>query len=542
MTNTRVQRRGGGARDVGLAGRGGAGAEAKAGAAVPSGRRAQHDRQGWTLSCGSSEVSIDEAKAEAEEARAKQAEAANAAGEAAKAAAEAAAEAARAAAEAAREKEIVRVFADLKCKALQDPFPLDLPSGEPNQGDWELIRAWMDTDQSIARDSEEQRLLSARLAERALADFYTIRGSEVQDVSVLQVSSPSSGEWKDFDLKVDGRPVDVKNARRAENGFDRYVSHCVARFKETRHLGAVTIAGVLSEWLPLERMSSGGTRALFLGETTQNALQTLQVAFRDGPVTLVFREPGRRRGKVLLPPWIFEYPPTLYKCRDEAFVGLRAVPRPDWGLCEQAGLQPVATLIAVNRTDDIDSQWKLSQSQTAFLGRLGRRRQPLGLSRSLVFLTVLEHFLCELTRATTSDYSPDEYTDLLFPSGDTTRPLFLSDPLKTIASLIGCLRTLWDERTSGLRGFRVFQLQDLNVLRAKRGAADTKWLTLLAYCGGWIEKPASRSRRPCGTSPLVFGLHQSCSCGRLICPNCGSCSGRCSRSDAGPSVAEVASN
>ncbi|HSN77201.1 MAG TPA: hypothetical protein VL334_19190 [Anaerolineae bacterium] len=75
------------------------------------------------------------------------------------------------------------------------------------------------------------RLLSARAAEIAAADFYRLNGMDVVDVSITQVREPESNEWRKFDLLVDGVPVDVKNARNSRPHTKTYVEHCVPHFK-----------------------------------------------------------------------------------------------------------------------------------------------------------------------------------------------------------------------------------------------------------------------------------------------------------------------
>ena len=123
------------------------------------------------------------------------------------------------------------------------------------------------------------------------------------------------------------------------------------------------------------------------------------------------------------------------------------------------------------------------------------------------------------------NYKVEDYEVIIFPTIDKTRPLFLFDPLKTITTLLATLSTLWENRTSDLLDIKMFRLRDLNILQGKKLPGDSHWLTIIAYCGGWLTEPTSH---PCGTNPLVYGACESCyACGKLICPNCLFCSESC---------------
>ena len=68
-------------------------------------------------------------------------------------------------------------------------------------------------------------LLSARSAEKAAIEFYQAYGFEVEDVSIQQVTNSECPDWKDYDLNVDGDPVDVKNSRRSQHSPNSYTEH-----------------------------------------------------------------------------------------------------------------------------------------------------------------------------------------------------------------------------------------------------------------------------------------------------------------------------
>jgi len=372
------------------------------------------------------------------------------------------------------------------------------------------------------QESEKRRMLSARLAEKAVSSFFQAQSCIVHDISITQLSESTSPEWPYCDLNIDGVPIDVKNARRSRKNPDRYVSHSVPRFKEARTLEAVQVAGVLSHWLLVEKMLSQGETVLFLGLTNTQEHEQIRREIGDGLLILTFRH--GLSGPSFLPPWIFSYPKSLYQARSAAISELRALDFPDWRICSEAKLNPLPAFIAAGRHYRYQPEIPLSDSQRALVTLLIMREKRIGLSLAVVFLSILEHFVGMLSRGLEDSYNAEDYARLIFPTADRTRPLFLYDPLRTIDTLLTSLSTLWHARTSDLDGFRIFRLQDLNILLGKRTANDSQWRTLMAYCGGWLEEPVIR---PCGTIPLVLGSCRSCACGRLICPNCDFCSASC---------------
>jgi len=416
----------------------------------------------------------------------------------------------------------VKEFIDSIHRALSDPFPARLLLPTPVRADSELIREWVRHDGSDDKTSESPRLMSARLAERGLAGFFEARGASVEDVSGSQIATHPNPDWKNYDLLVDQSPIDVKNARHFRDNPNRYVSHCVARFKQARNVKAVTIAGVLSDYTTLEEMAMSSNTALFLGMTTLADQIKLREAFSGGLLEINFRD-STAGSPILLPPWVFQYPEDFYVERNAALDKLPALQLLDWELCHELGVTPLPAFIATG-TAHGNLPPSLSPSQAGFIHRFEIRRQFMGLQLPLVFVSVLEHFLMELQEPA-AEFNRDHYEAMLFATTeDRSRPLFLFDQLLTVVHLLVSLSTIWGARNTHLVGFTMFRLVNLNILIGKRSARDGRWLTLLAYCGDWLEKP---TRKPCGTTPLVLGKHVSCTCGKLICPNCGSCSSRC---------------
>ena len=64
------------------------------------------------------------------------------------------------------------------------------------------------------------------------------------------------------------------------------------------------------------------------------------------------------------------------------------------------------------------------------------------------------------------------------------------------------------------------------MLKAK-STMESPWHTLLAYCGGRIER-----KGPCGYKPLIKGPHETCNvCNHIICPKCNFCKKGCTGID-----------
>ncbi|OUL28987.1 hypothetical protein [Nostoc sp. 106C] len=104
--------------------------------------------------------------------------------------------------------------------------------------------------------------------------------------------------------------------------------------------------------------------------------------------------------------------------------------------------------------------------------------------------------------------------------------LKLYDPLNTIKDFCASLQSLWENREkANLAEFKVFKFNGRGLLQGQRSEQDNNLTTILAYCGGKVEKKGK-----CRFTPLVVGKHDNCpTCGRLICPqnDCGYCSDKC---------------
>ena len=120
---------------------------------------------------------------------------------------------------------------------------------------------------------EAARLMSARQAELVAGEYYRALGYEVDDISITQIDDENDGSWKDYDLLVDGRSVDVKNARAFG---EHYVEHCVPRFKKDRNSrDDVIILGVLSENCTVDQIATGSGTCVVLGEVNVSAIRRI---------------------------------------------------------------------------------------------------------------------------------------------------------------------------------------------------------------------------------------------------------------------------
>lgn len=365
------------------------------------------------------------------------------------------------------------------------------------------------------------RLLSARAAELAVQEYYFGLGQSVTDIAITQLSKDDS-RWKAFDLLVDDLPIDVKNARRSFSSPESYVEHCVPRFKINRQTGIeVSIAGVLSPYISNpEEILAGGGACLVLGIVNVSEIRCLYEWMRDR-----FRDCLNLSGiwnPGYLPGWIFEYPPAQYVSRDEmavkitnlidCFLALRMV---------SPELIPPSYL-SLYRNAGLLKKLRLPPRDHRILSDLHALQATVGLKRSSLYvysMGLLIEAIC------TGDNVEDVANSLgrfifLPPVGSVLGLIDQQDYVRQIITMLVSIG-----QTAQARGlsFTAFQMPSPAILKGLR--SDGVWMTLIAYCGGWLESPKIK----CGTSPLIFGAHDTCeSCGRLVCDKCGFCSDSCS--------------
>ena len=406
-----------------------------------------------------------------------------------------------------------------------------LVMGPPKADDIRLCLAWAGQSATSAQcmdikylatalgDYEANRLLSARVAEHAAAKYYEALGHEVLDVSIGQFGS-SDDRWKNHDLLVSGRPVDVKNARRSFSSHDSYVEHCVPKFKQSR--GAeVSITGVLSEYRLVREIEEETSSCRILGEVTISEVRRLY-AWARARFGHILNIAGIWNSEYQ-PGWIFEYPPEHYPCRNEAIAGIP-------GLIEKLKISGIAS----NRLPGWllplcpDRELALSQTQsdqmTRILVDLFSLNDDIGFSRPGLFIFVMGSFLESIANGEQTGQLEVALRELLIIRGSPNpRPLGLEDSQNYVVNLIGILVEVQNEAQRQRIKFSAFKLTHPSILRGQRDSGS--WMTLLAYCGGWRDAPV---RARCGATPLFFGQHAVCpNCGHLICDDCGYCSHGC---------------
>lgn len=424
--------------------------------------------------------------------------------------------------------------------------PLHL--SEPTVNTEGIIRGLTNTDRKLARLWAQReankadfgvnltRMLSARTAEKAAAEFFRQLGFTVEDVAAQQLSE--GDDWKAYDLLIQGQvPVDVKNARAPINNPKSYVEHLVPGFKYDRNSDEVRIVGVLSpflwlsqygeyyesdydEWEPWPNKVPGPT--IILGSTRYNSIRELEQTFGTTVLKLKLRriqiDQKDNTPKVTIPPWVFEYPDKYYEPRQrqiELIRQLEASQLPSAIVLAATGRKPpLAAFIAAGVRPPEEWLEALKPWQIDFMEQL----LAVGnLTLPTIFLAILRHFISVIGNHPPA-YNPKEYRAMLYWSG---YPLGRRDPLQSIHSLCQNLGRIWAHRELiGLSKYVEFEFRGLGILKGRR-AEETYFTTLIAYCGGYTDKKVR-----CGYPDLILRgqeIEECPECHRLICPRCGYC-------------------
>jgi hypothetical protein len=168
----------------------------------------------------------------------------------------------------------------------------------------------------------------------------------------------------------------------------------------------------------------------------------------------------------------------------------------------------------------------LSPNLRNCVGELRSMGLSIGLSRRSLLVYAMGITLESLSNFVDPTETLTQFRSLIVPRMGS-RPLRLilglHDPLEYVISMIENLTIIGRELISRKLEITGFKLTHPAILLGI--AADGTFLTLLAYCGGWVTVPV---RTRCGATPLVFGPNEHCdSCGHLVCKNCGHCSTGC---------------
>ena len=397
-----------------------------------------------------------------------------------------------------------------------------------NEIDTTLISKWNST---VSHNPHiAAQMISARGAEKLVMTFYEEMGYTVEDVSAHQVTYKSLN-WKQGDISLNTTDLlDVKNARLSVNS-KVYSEFCVPSFKKNR-TSDVKIVGVLSPYLQLKYMNGkeevkfSVSNPIVLGDFNKIKLRQLENIFSDRFVRInLSREFDPNN---YLPHWLFDYDGNFYTKQLDLICKIQQLKDtdiPNWeDISIVSNCNPLPLFIAAKR--QLPNTWldSLPQWKTNFITNL--MNIPVErISLPYLFLFLLRHFLSMLSY-NASDYSPQKYKEILYVNSESNRPLKLYDPLNTIKDFCDSLQTLWENRKKvNLTEFTIFKFNGRGLLQAKRSESENVLTTILAYCGGWVDKKGK-----CGHTPLVIGKDKNCSsCGRLICPkeNCGYCTNRC---------------
>lgn len=365
---------------------------------------------------------------------------------------------------------------------------------------------------------EAARLLSARAAELAAAAYYRTLGCSVIDISITQLAN-NDNQWKDFDLLVDGQPIDVKNARRSFSSPDSYVAHCVPRFKLARNSGAeVTVLGVLSRYAEAQEVFYDPGKLQILGEV------------KVGDIRLLYRWAIGRFGNLInldalwkpeyQPGWAFEYREAHYSNRTEAIDQLcKTIAHEQYAIADVP--RWVLPLVGL---ESFPAASTLEPGEQRVLADFCTLRAEVGYCRSSLFVGAMGLLLESMARSTSVEPVAGALQGLLFQSSTTASPLGLIDTQNYVVGLINMIRSIQQESVRRQLKFVAFRMTHPSILRGQ--VENGTWLTLVAYCGGWRSTPV---KTMCGAAPLALGVNEPCpECGHLICKDCGYCSNNCS--------------
>jgi len=405
--------------------------------------------------------------------------------------------------------------------------PIEISIPRPDKRDIDLVREWArhrrwganGDGAAEERPRLRNRLLAARCGELAAGAFYRSLGFAVTDVASAQLDG-ASDDWKHMDLRVNGRPVDVKNARRSIRSPDHYSEHIVGQPKHTGNQH-VAICGVVSNAQRNRELLGGppkSGRALILGETSHERHRLLEATFGLDPY-LELDLSVANSSKGFFPPWVYDLPEPLLAERHRRVESIRGILAES--VTDIAGSLPAIRMLAGAEACGAPEDWHV-RFQSGL--RAAMVQNPLFLP--IVFLFVLRDAVTAVVGLDSRrDFRPAEYRRLLYlRSSDLRWPAGVYDPLKTVGGLIHCLDCAWDA-PRGLRDFNRFRLRAFNILQGQRPKRD-EWWTLIAYCGGREDRGRGTK---CGTNPLVLGDHGWCEeCRRLVCNNCGYCRTDCS--------------
>lgn len=441
-----------------------------------------------------------------------------------------------------------RLWSDLD-KSINCPNEFDfstvLPRQRLHEKDFQLLAKWsqltpfrkfpnLASITAFIGVNEASRLVSAREAELAVKTYFETLGFSVSDESVKQLEAGTDA-WKSYDLKVDGIPVDIKNARQSYSNPFSYTEQFTKSFKFDTSTGRpVVLCATLSPYrLESEDYCLEDQGPLLLGWTLDTNLLAISRWLNHHATLISVDGFSERQG--FLPGWIFDYGKSFYReYLNARTVTSRRIPeslsRSDWDyLLTRTSLAPLIFSLAA---DSRLYTGLVDDPSGGFLEILREGLSCVGLSRACVFVSILIHFMTSIRRNEVPNFSrlrrlifapkksssPSDFSERRYLK---TRPLGLYDPGQYVWHLLHALELMIRNSQHLLSSTRFFRLSGPNLLRGKLSSGE--WITLMAYCGGRLE-----NERKCGNSPLFLNGQNLCErCGFIICDACGACSTSC---------------
>lgn len=366
------------------------------------------------------------------------------------------------------------------------------------------------------------RLLSARAAELSTASYYSELGINVLDISRTQLEK-ADVRWKDFDLLIGVEPLDVKNSRKSFSSPEAYVEHCIPRFKQDRKSGAdVSIVGVLSDYSPdAEKIVSGAVDCVILGQVNVREMRQLFVWMRQRFGNFLNLNGLWDTG--FLPGWMFELPAAQYQQRHSVVVLIDTLLEKIKGSSTLSDADIPGWLLTMSSVASPKDANNHSTRRSEMLADIASLGHDVGIKRSSLFVYSMGVILEAMLNGDDCDVIAQTLRELIFVDRTFSSPLDLIDTQRYVVSLIDVLLSVANESMCQGIQFTAFQMSHPAILRGQR--KNGSWMTLVAYCGGWIE---DQLRVKCGSSPLFFGSHEVCpACSKLICNACGHCENSC---------------
>lgn len=396
-------------------------------------------------------------------------------------------------------------------------------------------------------EHDANRLISARLAERAATEYYKTIGLSVEDISITQLNK-NNDQWRDFDILVDGKPIDVKNARKSYTSPNSYVQHCIPQFKKFRKT-EVIIVGTLSEYVSFykkinsppfwpDNFDEPFNSPSFPPDDFDEQINNPPYCTVLGEVSIskirkIYKWSCSRFGEILglkgiwkpefQPGWAFEYPPEHYRFRSDAIAKIPEVLL-RFNQLGVYGDRVPGWLLSMCPDHSIITLMTKTPLEEKILTDLHSLEEYIDISRPTIFILIMGLFLESMFKCELADDLAATLRRLLMVELSVGfKPLGLDDPQNYISSLIDCLEKVHEEGRRREMRFKSFEMTHPSILK---GQTDNgKCITLIAYCGGWKKYPITVR---CGKTPLFFGTNDICpSCGHLICDACGFCSQTC---------------